>query len=44
MGALTVWRKQAGSFSARSCQATSDLCDAVGVGDSKRAAVPGNRG
>ena len=40
MGALTVWRKQAGSFSAGSRQASSDLCDPIRPGDSERAAVP----
>ena len=44
MGALTVWRKEAGSFSTGSRQSSSDLCDAIGPGDPKRPAVPGDRG
>ena len=44
MGALTVWRKQAGSFRRRSRPATSDIRDPVSFGDSKRAAVPRDRG
>ena len=44
MGALTVWRKETGSFSRGSRQSSSDLRDSIRPGDSKRAAVPGNRG
>ena len=44
MGGLTVWRKETGSFSIGSRQSASDICDAIGPGDPKRAAVPGDRG
>ena len=44
MGGLTVWRKEAGSFSTGSRQSSSDVCDAIGPGDPKRPAVPRDRG
>jgi GAF domain-containing protein len=44
MGALTVWRKEAGNFSPEVVNPASNLRDPVGFGDPKRTAVSGNRG
>ena len=44
MGGLTVWRTGAGKFFDGSRESPSDLRDAIGPGDPKRAAVPRDRG
>ena len=44
MGALTVYRREAGSFCAGGRQPPPDLRDAISPGNPKRAAVPGDRG
>ena len=44
MGALTVWRKETGSFSPGSRKPSSDLCDSIRPRDTKRAALPRDRG
>ena len=44
MGALTVWRKQAGNFSPEVVNLLANLRDPISLGDPKRAAVPGDRG
>ena len=40
MGALTIYRRQTGTFVPEDGESPADLCHAVGVGDPKRAAVP----
>ena len=43
MGALTIYRRETGSFCARDGKSPADLCDAIGASDPKRPAVPRDR-
>ena len=43
MGALTIYRREPAGFSPEIVKSPSDLCDTVGIGDPKRAAVPRDR-
>jgi signal transduction protein with GAF and PtsI domain len=40
MGALTVWRKETGSFSAEVVEPPSNLRNSIGFGDSERETLP----
>ena len=44
MGGLMVYRRRPGSFPPEVVNLLANLCDPVGLGDSKRPAVPGDRG
>ena len=44
MGALTVWRKEAGNFSPEIVNLLQTFATQSALGDSERAAVPGDRG